>query len=145
MAKDYAKRHTTTNSGTDTELPRWGWFSVGFIFGLFAAFLIYLWQFVPADKLSNIDKPTAEIIQEKPSHGKESQDKEEEFTLDFYDLFPKQVVPLVEQYNKSGERVRVPDRKRYALQVGSFKNTRRCRPAARGTHSHGFKGAYPLD
>ena len=39
---------------------------------------------------------------------------------DFYEIFPKSVVPVVEEYTKTGAKV-IVDNSRWILQAGSFK------------------------
>ena len=113
MAQDYAQRHSTLPAPAG-ELPRWSWFVIGFLFGLFAAFLIYLWKFVPQDMTSNFQTPTADII-------KNNQPEQKPIAYDFYEIFPKAEVPIVEEYTPDGKRVIVADNYSYVLQTGSFK------------------------
>jgi hypothetical protein len=94
------------------------------MFGLFAAFVFYLWKFVPADPTSNITQPTADIISDTHrSTNLTSTNKEvDEIQWDFYEIFPKSEVPIVEEFSPAGERIIVPENYRYALQIGSFRN-----------------------
>lgn len=110
---------SNNNGGRQTpenqELPRWGWFTVGFLFGIFAAFLFYLALMVPADPESQPSaKPIAKV---KPV-------EEEELKLEFYTLFPKQEVPIdtVDETDSARQPIKVPDNARFALQAGSFRN-----------------------
>ncbi len=111
MAQDYAKRHSTV-SPQQTEWPGWSWFIIGFVFGLFVAFIIFLWKEVPADENSDIAKPTADVIADK---------KDGEIKLGFYEIFPKNEVPI-EEYTPEGKKVVVKQNYSYALQAGSFRN-----------------------
>jgi len=115
MAQDFAKKHSTV-SAPATELPRWSWLIVGFLFGLFAAFLIYLWKFVPADTASNIATPTADVIKNNQKPELNTPD------FDFYEIFPRTEVPVVEEYTPSGKKVIVEDNYSYVLQTGSFQS-----------------------
>ena len=112
MAQDYAKRHSTV-SPQQTEWPGWSWFIIGFVFGLFVAFIIFLWKEVPADENSNIAKPTADVIADK---------KSEVINYDFFEMFPEHVVPIIEEYTPEGKKVVVKQNYSYALQTGSFRN-----------------------
>ena len=101
-------------------MPRGAVFVIGFLFGIFAAFLVYLWKFVPVDPNSDFNKPTADIISDKKlSLIKE---KVEEIQWDFYEIFPKSEVPIVEEYSPDGEKVVIQEDYSYALQTGSFNN-----------------------
>ena len=51
----------------------------------------------------------------------EPQSKVEEIQWDFWEMFPNSVVPVVEEYTKTGKKVAV-DNSRWALQAGSFKD-----------------------
>lgn len=115
MAQDFAKRHNP-ESESSTELSRLSWFLIGFVFGLFAAFLVYLWKVVPPDTTSDIGKPTADVISGSTNGTKEV---DASSSFDFYEMFPKSVVP-VEEFSTQGERVPVDEQYTYALQVGSF-------------------------
>lgn len=116
MAQDYAKKHASTPEQT-SELPRWTWFAIGFLLGLFTAFLIYLWYDVLPDPNSTVDQPTADVIANKQRDDSQLPD------YSFFEMFPNVVVPVVEEYSPSGEKVTVEDKCIYVLQVGSFKNT----------------------
>lgn len=116
MAQDYAKKHASTPDATP-ELSRWSWFAIGFLFGLFTAFLAYLWHDVAPDPSSTVDKPTADIIANKPLDDSRLPD------YSFFEMFPNVVVPVVEEYSPTGEKVIIEDNCIYVLQVGSFKNS----------------------
>lgn len=112
MTQDFAKRHTTTTNGSSS-IPGWVWFFTGLVAGVFLSFLGYLWKFVPADSpiANGREVPTAEPDQAV-----------EEMRFDFYDLFPKSEVPIVEEYNQEGILVESPNPFVYLLQAGSFRN-----------------------
>jgi hypothetical protein len=119
MPQDYARRHSTITD-TSADMPRWSGFVIGFVFGLFTAFIFYLWMFVPPDPDSNIHQPTADIISSSnlPDKGKYVG----EIQWDFYEIFPKSVVPVIEEYAPNGDKVIIEDSYSYALQTGSFQN-----------------------
>ena len=107
MSHDFAKRHSTTDQG-GRSLSQFSWFITGFIAGVFVSFLVYLWQTVPVDpETKNIPKPSTTA-------------KVEEMQWDFYEIFPKSEVPIIEVY-EDGKRVPVDDDFAYILQTGSFK------------------------
>ncbi len=112
MTKDFAKQHRT--SPEVKPQPRWPWFASGFFSGGFIAFLITLWFLVPAEvSLTNNTQPTP-----TPS----TRDAEnEEMQWDFYEIFPRSEVPVVEEYTDAGKKVVVDDH-RWILQAGSFKD-----------------------
>ncbi|MBL4680514.1 MAG: SPOR domain-containing protein [Pseudomonadales bacterium] len=116
MAQDYAKKHASTPEHT-SEFPRWTWFAIGFLFGLFTAFLVYLWHEVVPDPSSTVDQPTADVIANK------QRDDSKLIDYSFFEMFPNVVVPVVEEYTPTGEKVVIEDKCIYVLQVGSFKNT----------------------
>ena len=118
MPQDYAKRHSTVAESAD--IPRWSWFVIGFMFGLFAAFVFYLWKFVPVDPTSNIKTPTADII--AGTNRSTNLTNSNEIQWDFYEIFPKSEVPVIEEYSPTGEKFIVPETYSYALQTGSFRN-----------------------
>ena len=51
----------------------------------------------------------------------EPQAKDDGMQWDFYEIFPKSVVPVVEEYTKTGTKV-IVDNSRWVLQAGSFKD-----------------------
>ena len=112
MPQDYAKRAPAAAAPASGG-NKIAWFSSGLLVGMFASFLFYLWQFVPEDKTVAADKPTAQVISDKEIV---------EMDYDFYDLFPKAEVPVVEEYNNSGEKVAVEEDYAYLLQAGSFRD-----------------------
>ena len=89
------------------------WFLGGFITGGFLAFLASLWFLVPEGTAPT----TADIP--KPSGLEDS--VVEEMQWDFYEIFPKTEVPVVEEYTESGEKITV-ENFRWILQAGSFQD-----------------------
>jgi cell division protein FtsN len=109
MPQDFAKRHSTP--ADERPAPRFVWFVTGFMAGVFCAFLLYLWQDIPTDpEIASIPKPA-----DKPA-------QVEEMQWDFYEIFPKSEVPIIEEYTDSGAKVETTRDFRYILQTGSFKN-----------------------
>ena len=84
----------------------------GFTFGAFLTFLAMLWYFIPAGI-----EPGQALVKPVP----EPNQAVEEMQWDFYEIFPKSVVPVVEEYNEAGEKV-VLDNHAWVLQAGSFQN-----------------------
>jgi len=115
MAQDYAKKHASAPEGS-SEFPRWTWFAIGFLCGLFTAFLAFLWHEVIPDPSSTVDQPTADVIANKQSDDSRLPD------YSFFEMFPNVVVPVVEEFSPTGEKVLIKDSCIYVLQVGSFKN-----------------------
>ncbi len=108
MSQDFAKRHSTSNQ-PNGQISRFTLFVTGFIAGMFVSFLIYLWQTVPPDPATaKIPKPS-----EKP--------KVEEMSWDFYEIFPKSEVPIIEEY-VDNVKVQSIQEHVYILQTGSFQN-----------------------
>ncbi len=121
MPQDFAKRHNKSapSRGARGKRPTsgWVWFGTGLITGLFSAFLIYLWQTTPSkpDLTHNADSPaTSTSSTPKPN---------EKMQWDFYEIFPKSEVPIVEEYGQDGEKVRTAEVQTYILQVGSFRSS----------------------
>ena len=110
MAYDYAKRHGG-KAQHPTGLPRWSIIFVGFVSGVFAACLFYLWYFVPAEPLPHISDPASKLATEA---------KAEPFQWDFYEIFPKNEVPIIEEYTPEGKKLALETEYSYALQAGSF-------------------------
>jgi len=113
MPTDYARKANTRpgNGG----LPGWVWFLTGLASGVFAAFLFYLWHSVPTDPNATavLSKPGAEIA----APGKKS----DAMKWDFYDMFPKSEVPVVEAYDKEGKKTIAEAPKHFLIQAGAFK------------------------
>ena len=113
MTQDFAKKPRSEPPPAPATGNGLRWFLGGFVSGAFVAFLTSLWLLVPADS-----KPkTADI----PKPGTTEDTKVEEMQWDFYEIFPKTEVPVVEEYTEAGNKVRV-ENFRWILQAGSFKN-----------------------
>lgn len=112
MAQDFAKRAPASQPSVSGG-SKITWFASGMLVGVFVSFLFYLWQFVPEDPAAAADKPTAQVISDKEIV---------EMDYDFYDLFPSAEVPIVEEYNSTGKKVRVEEDYAYLLQAGSFRS-----------------------
>jgi len=95
-------------------LPGWVWFLTGLAAGVFGSFLFYLWRDVPVDPAARdlAGRPATELLSPNV----------EEMKWDFYDLFPKSEVPIVDAYAKDGSKQKVEGPFVYLLQAGSFRN-----------------------
>jgi hypothetical protein len=116
MAQDYAKKHAS-NPTPNSDTATWVWFIVGFLLGLFTAFIIYLWLEVVPDPSSTTDQPTADVIANNPLD-----DDARLPDYSFFEMFPNVVVPIVEEYTNGGKKVSIEEQCIYVLQAGSFKN-----------------------
>jgi cell division protein FtsN len=66
-------------------------------------------------------KPIGDILAtDEERHKAEPQASVEEMQWGFYDIFPRLVVPIVEEYTENGKKV-IDDGSRWTLQAGSFK------------------------
>lgn len=115
MPKDYSRKGASARAGNGG-LPGWVWFLTGLSSGVFASFLFYLWHNVPSDPNATaaMAKPGMEIM----SNGKQSGDK---MKWDFYDIFPKSKVPIVQTYGKKGQKTEVMTPEHFVIQAGAFK------------------------
>lgn len=111
MPKDFANRKQATQPEPSGG-GHFTWFIMGLAVGVFVSFLFYLWHFVPEDPSVAAEKPTSDVIADKQVL---------EIDYDFYDLFPKAEVPVVEEYDQSGSKVPAPENYAYLLQAGSFR------------------------
>ena len=111
MTQDFAKKKRAPDEPA-TGTPKWTWFLGGFLSGAFLAFLLTITLLIPSSTqpVTNTDQPTAEPTA-----------KADEMQWDFYEIFPRSVVPLVEEYTTNGEKV-VVDNVQWVLQAGSFKD-----------------------
>ena len=109
MPKDFAKKHLNAKR-PEEGLRRGNLFLAGFLLGFFICFLGALWYFIPI-------KSTSPIKEDHPLALPEADT--DEMQWDFYEIFPKSVVPVVEEYNKIGEKV-TADQFSWILQAGSF-------------------------
>lgn len=79
------------------------------------AFLFYLGEYLP--------ELEGKVVEEKPKARLIGPDElAREFKLDFYEIFPKSEVPVVEEYDDKDKKVRLEENAVYVLQVGSFRN-----------------------
>jgi cell division protein FtsN len=120
MTQDFAKKRRSKESARDspTIATRKRTFSLapfvtGFLAGVFITFLAVLWYLKPAGDILTTDE-------EKPKA--EPQAKAEEMQWDFYEIFPRLIVPIVEEYGKSRKKVAI-DSSGWILQAGSFKDS----------------------
>jgi cell division protein FtsN len=112
MTQDFAKQHRDAPKAGGASPPRLAWFISGFISGAFMTFLISLWYFVPGPAPST-------AIEQRPVAEPEA--KVEEMKWDFYEIFPRSSVPVVEEYTTTGSKVVIDDFS-WVLQAGSFQN-----------------------
>ena len=119
MTQDFAKKRRSKDSARDSppiatreQTFSLATFVTGFLGGAFITFLAALWYMKPAGDILDTDegKPNAE-----------PQAKAEEMQWDFYEIFPKLIVPIVEEYSKSSKKVAI-DNSGWILQAGSFKD-----------------------
>jgi len=120
MPQDFAKRHSKSTparkGSAKSPVSGWVWFSTGLMTGLFSAFIVYLWQSPPAT-------PGTTGLLESPTNPNATTPKPNEtMQWDFYEIFPKSEVPVVEEYGQDGKKVTVTDPQAYVLQVGSFRS-----------------------
>lgn len=92
------------------------WFGAGFAAGLFAALLIWLLMTVPPDP--DVPDLTMTPADEQPEPAAATSTS---LDLDFYEMFPKSEVPVVEEYLPDGKKQVVAD-VGWLLQVGSFRD-----------------------
>ena len=120
MTQDFAKKRPPKKSTRDSPpgAARARTFSLatfvtGFLVGAFITFLIALFYLKPSGGILASDggKPTAE-----------PQAEDDGMQWDFYEIFPKSVVPVVEEYTKTGAKV-IVDNSRWILQAGSFQDS----------------------
>ena len=109
MPKDFAKQHRTAQP-REPSLPRSALFLAGFVLGFFICFLGALWYFIPVTEpvTAKADRPVAQ-----------PEIKAEEMQWDFYEIFPRSVVPVVEEYTETGDKIAVVQFA-WVLQAGSF-------------------------
>ena len=116
MPQDFAKPMSSRRPKAKPTTSAGAWFGAGFLAGLFAAFLLWLLMTVPADP----DAPELTIApaddQPEPTTTTTTS-----LDLDFYEMFPKSEVPVVEEYLSDGKKQVVED-VGWLLQVGSFRD-----------------------
>lgn len=115
MTQDFAHRAKAPHP-SNGGLPGWVWFLTGLATGVFCAFLFYLWHDVPQD-------PNVQAIIATPD-SKSANTKTEDMKWDFYDIFPKSSVPVVEEYGPDGDKEKVEGPYTYLLQAGSFREAK---------------------
>ena len=119
MTQDFAKKSRSKVSSRATPLSAGkrpfslATFLTGLMAGAFITFLAALWYLKPAGSIlaNHQEKPKAE-----------TQAKAEEMEWDFYEIFPKLVVPIVQEYTENGKKA-IIDRSRWILQAGSFQDS----------------------
>lgn len=116
MAQDFAKRRAPSKTAKPG-VPGWIWFVTGALSSSLVTFLVMLWYFAPVQPdTAAVDKPTANTT---PTTTPRVID---EMSWDFYEIFPKSEVPIVEEYGPSGDKAIVADGRAYVLQAGSFRS-----------------------
>lgn len=117
MTQDFAKRHDKAND-SPKKLLGWVWFVVGLTLGVFGSFIVYVSQVVPVDT-----KVTTLLNKPKPKTSKDNQaPAAKELRWEFHEIFPKSVVPIIEEYGTDGRKTQITTPKSYLLQAGSFRN-----------------------
>lgn len=79
--------------------------------GGFLTFLVSLWLLVPKPEVTetSVNRPTAQ-----------PEARADEMQWEFWEIFPRSEVPVVEEYNQDGEKVQT-DQYLWILQAGSFR------------------------
>ena len=91
------------------------WFGTGFTSGVFVAFLAWLFLAVPPDpRAPELALPEDPAPDPTPT-------KSNVLGFDFYEMFPKSEVPVVEEYLPDGEK-RLVEQVAWLIQVGSFRD-----------------------
>ena len=115
MPQDFAKPMSSRRDQAKPVSPL-VWFSTGFAGGLFCAFLIWLLLAVPPDaEAPELTAPRTEPVPEP------APTQSTALELDFYEMFPKSEVPVVEEYLPEGGK-RVVQEVSWMIQVGSFRD-----------------------
>lgn len=114
MAQDFAKGKRG-NTRSETSIPGWVWFVSGLAAGAFVTFLFFVQRDLAPDPEVDalVNTPSAEIVA-PPSDDKE---------WNFYDIFPKSEVPLVDGYESPApsSAAQPAAAHSYLLQAGSFR------------------------
>jgi len=120
MTQDFAKKRRSKDSARNSPPPAarertfsLATFVTGFLCGTFLTFLATLGYL----------KPTGDILE--PDQGRpkaEPQASVEEMQWDFYEIFPKLVVPIVQEYAENSRKTS-DDGLSWILQAGSFKDS----------------------
>ncbi len=111
MPQDHATRRGDTPRAP---IPGWVWFLSGLAVGVFGSFLYYVQDRVPSD-------PEVEAIVDS-SGDATTEEEVAPMKWDFYDIFPRSEVPIVEEYQPDGSKATLAQPKAYLLQAGSFRN-----------------------
>lgn len=117
MTQDFAKKKHKPPQEPPPAAPRLILFLSGMVTGAFMTFLAGLWYISEPSgtSTSQAGRPTA-----KPDKTVTKQSTDE-MKWDFYEIFPRTEVPVVEEYDTTGTRVRA-DQYAWILQVGSFRD-----------------------
>jgi len=116
MTQDFAKRHAKTDDAPK-KLAGWVWFIIGLSLGVFGSFIFYVSQVVPVDhEVAKLLDPSTHEAKPDPSS------KATELKWEFHEIFPKSVVPIIEEYGADGSKHQVSTPSSYLLQAGSFRN-----------------------
>ncbi len=114
MAQDFAKGKRAS-AKPQAQVPGWVWFLSGLAAGAFVTFLFFVGRDLPSDPAVDalVNTPSAEIVT-PPT---------EDTEWNFYDIFPKSEVPLVEGYEtpESTAARQQKENSAYLLQAGSFR------------------------
>jgi len=120
MNQDFAKKRRSKESARNSRAPeaRERTFSIstfvtGFLGGALITFLATLGYLKPTEEILATDE-------ERPKA--EPQASVGEMQWGFYEIFPKLVVPIVQEYTDDGKNT-VDDGLRWTLQAGSFKHS----------------------
>jgi hypothetical protein len=120
MTQDFAKKRRSKGAANNSTRPKarertfsLATFVTGFLGGAFITFLATLGYLKPPGEILATDevRPKAE-----------PQASVEEMQWNFYEIFPKLDVPIVEEYAETGKKA-VADSSRWTLQAGSFKDS----------------------
>lgn len=113
MAQDHATRKSAGGNGSSRgPIPGFVWFVAGLAVGGFGSFLYRVATEVPAD-------PEVEALVERSS---DTAPDETPMKWEFYDIFPRSEVPIVEEYAPDGSRTQIQQDSAFLLQAGSFRN-----------------------
>ncbi len=105
MSKDFAKRSSKVSQSK--AVSKLGMFLTGFITGVCASVLTYLWQ----------SNPNTELNSEMPKQISSNEVKEMQW--DFYEIFPKSEVKIIDQYIEPSD-LDDDANSIFLLQTGSF-------------------------
>jgi cell division protein FtsN len=117
MTKDFAKSRTQTDA-SKSRLPGWVWFVVGLSLGVFGSFIFYVSQVVP------VDAEVAELLDQPKPNTSTARNKVEDLKWEFHEIFPKSVVPIIEEYGTDGTKHQTTTAVSYLLQAGSFRRAK---------------------